>query len=166
MLVFGEIMSFETPDHDSKVDESSALVVIFSSPDGTPEATVLSRGSTVPDRNGTRSKFFGFNRPFTRTHGYRLILQVIQFYRSGAQSLIGYGYCDLDIEGESHFREITVPLWRPKSECEAANKYRGTFTPFVEPEYVTLPPEIERPKMRTVSSQGKVRINIQRLAYN
>lgn len=167
MLVFGEILAFETPSHDSKVDESSALVVIFSSSEGTPEATVMTRGITLPDPNGNKYKVFGFNRPFTRECGERLIFQVIQFYRSGAQSLIGYGYCDLDVElGVQVSREIKVSLWRPRSDQETINKYRGTFTPFVEPEYVTLPPEIEREKLHTVSTLGKVRIRIQRSSYH
>jgi len=166
MLVFCEIVAFETPHHDTKVDGSSALIAIFSNPEGVSEATTMSRGFTHFDRNGGKYMVFTFNRPFTRHMGERLVVQVIQFFQSGAQSLIGYGYCDLNLDVGEISRDFKVSLWRPRSESEVKNRYRGTFTPFVDAEYVTLPPEIERERLRTISSLGKVKIHLQRATYH
>ena len=165
MLVFGEIKSFETPFHDSHVSEYSSIVTLFNAVDQPQEATVASRGRLIIDKAGKKLKVFGFNRPFTRNYGEKLILKVIQIHETGAQSLVGYGFCDLDINQGKYSREICVALWRPKSDCELINKLQGTFTPLVDSRLVLLPPEIDRSLLPAVASLGKVRIHIQRLAY-
>jgi hypothetical protein len=165
MLIFGEIKSFDTPWHDPNVSEYSSILILFNSVDEGQEATVVSRGTVITDKSGRKSKMFGFNRPFTRNYGEKLILQVIQIHEDGSQSLVGYGFCDLVINQGKYSRDISVGLWRPKSENELINKLRGTFNPFVHSSLVLLPPQVDRSEMQSVASLGKVRIHIQRLAY-
>ena len=165
MLVFGEIRFFETPHHDSRISENSRICVIFSGPQGIREATLLSRGIVITEKCGTKKKVFAFNRPFTRNDDQRLVMQVIQIHESGGHSLVGYGFCDLDIDSGKYSREICVSLWRPKSDSEIINKLRGTFNPLVDMNLALLPPEVNRLQLQAVASVGKVHIHIQKLAY-
>lgn len=165
MHVFGEIVSFETPVYDTCIDETASLFVIFNSPGEPREATILSRGTLTDGPQSKRKKVFAFQRPFTQILGNRLILEVIQCLRTGAQTLVGYGYCEMEMDPNCFSRDILVSLWRPKAPSETDNKLRGTFTPLVDSNLVTLPPCVDRSRLETVSALGKVKIHIQRLAY-
>lgn len=165
MLVFGEIISFESPVPDDSIDSSSSVVVIVSTPEGGLEATNVTKGVVTTDAYGRRKRVFPFNRPFTRDDVSMLVLQVIQVYATGAQSLVGYGSCQLEVESGSSSQEFLMPLWRPRSGTEFQNKQRGAFTPFADMQAVVLSPGMDGGKWQTVSSQGKVRVRIQRIAY-
>jgi hypothetical protein len=165
MLIFGQLISFETPVHDTDVNISSSVVILFNNQTADNEATIMSKGVCITDSSGSRRKVFAFNRPFTRVHGEKLIVQVIQIRSSGAQSLVGYGTCELQID-KGYSREIQVPLWRPKPESEAINSLRGTFNPFVDLNCATLPEYVDRLRLKTRSCLGRVKIHIQKLFYN
>ena len=158
-------MCFETPLYDTCIDETASLLVVFNTPGEPREATVLSRGAITNGPQSKRKKIFVFQRPITQVRGNRLIVEVIQCLRTGAQTLVGYGFCDMEMESNCFSREIWVPLWRPKSASETDNKLRGTFTPLVDGSLVTLPPYLDRSKFETVSALGKVKIHLQQSAY-
>ena len=166
MFIFGEIVSFETPAHDSSVDEHSSIFIVFSACGRTQERTVQTRGAIVktPEEPSPK-KVFCFNRPITQLRGQRLIVQVIQCLWKGGQSLVGYGFCDLDLNVNEYFREILVPLWRPISTTDYRDQACGVYTPLSDPEIVTLPPYVDRKSLQTVNELGRVRIHIQRTGY-
>jgi hypothetical protein len=166
MLVFGEIVAFETPAFDRSIDENANMLVIFSSPGQPKEATIVSQGTIIKSAGSLPRKVFGFNRPFTKEHGEKLIVEVILCRRSGAQSLVGYGYCDLVLNDAAHSEDILIPLWRPKTESEYANKLRGVFCPLADTSVVPCLDQFEGSEMSTVSALGKVKVSIHRPSYS
>jgi hypothetical protein len=166
MFIFGEIVSFETPAHDSSVNQHSSIFIVFSVSGKAEERTVISRGAIVKTpEEPIPKKVFCFNRPITQLNGQRLLVQVIQCLWKGGQSLVGYGFCDLDLNSNEYFREISVPLWRPKSPTEFRDRECGVYTPLSDPEIVTLPPYVDRKNLETVNELGRVRIHIQKTGY-
>lgn len=166
MYVFGEILSFETPAHDSSIDEHSSIFIVFSVSGRSEERTVISRGAIVKTpQEPSPKKVFCFNRPIIQLRGQRLIVQVIQCLWKGGQALVGYGFCDLDMNANEFFREISVPLWRPKPAIEFRDRSCGVYTPLSDPEIVTLPTYVDRKNLETTNELGRVRIHIQRSGY-
>ena len=168
MLIFGEIVSFETPMTDSSVDDQSAIFILFNAPGRGAESTVVSHGISGRVAVGTTihsKRVFVFNRPITHMEGQRLVLQVIQSMWTGGQKIIGYGYCDLELNKGSNSRDFEVVLWRPKAPDERRNELCGTFSPLSDPELVTLPACVDRSSFETVSHLGRVKIHIQRSGY-
>ena len=167
MLVFGEIRSFETPASDTSIDENSSMFVVYYVAGRPPDSTVASRAAVITPKTAAIKpyKSFLFNRPITQLQGQRLILQVIQTKWTGAQILVGYGYCDLDIAPNSHTRIISVPLWRPRTNNEDRDRLCGTFSPLSDVSVVTLPDYVDPKDLEIESQLGRVVIHIQRSEY-
>ena len=165
-MIFGQIVSFETPLEDKTIDENSSIFVVFNLPGRTPESTPVTRGTIVRSiLNHGPLKMFVFNRPITQLEGQRLILQVFQCLWTGAQRLVGYGFCDLDLPPGNSSRIIRVPLWKPRTNQDERDSTCGTVSPLYDPEVVTFPDYVNRKELELVSQLGRVKIHIQRCEY-
>lgn len=165
--MFGQIVSFET--EDMAISPNSPLFVMYKVSGKTPlEMTVPTKGHLVKDKEGTaRKNVFPIHRPFTRIHGQRLLLQIVQCKGGECnQKLIGYGYCDLEIDPGSRARRIDVQLWHPKSDHAIRNKLCGVMSPLSDINIVDLSTDIERASIETAAAIGKLHIHIQRSGYN
>jgi hypothetical protein len=97
--------------------------------------------------------------------GQRLVLQVYQCLWTGAQRLVGYGFCDLDLPPGNSSRIIKVPLWKPKTIHDERDRACGTISALYDPEVITFPEYVNRRELELISQLGKVKIHIQRCEY-
>jgi hypothetical protein len=164
MLVFGEILSFESTCV-GEVPLDACLFVIFNVEGREPETTIPVR-SLVAREGSVKRQVFLFNRPITQESGSRMFFQVIQVYpHSGKQKLIGYGYSDLKITDGELSSHIDVLLWRPPSKSKWSQWF-GYVHPLVEPGIVELPCNIDRKDVNSVTVNGKLRLYIQKSGYH
>ena len=168
MFIFGEIVSFETPQLDTP--DEACVFVLYNVSGRNSETTLASRGVVMEGMNKSgrriKKKVFGFNRPITQTYGQRMFVQVVLNYAECKQRLLGYGFCDLEIDKGKHSRNIEVVLWRPRTKHQTRNEFAGVLTPLSDPALVELPANVDRKVVSSNTELGKVLIHIQRSGYN
>jgi hypothetical protein len=164
MLVFGEIISFESTCVGD-IPSDACIFVIFNVEGREPETTIPVRG--VITRSGYhRRHVFLFNRPITQECGARMFFQVVQVYpHSGKQKLIGYGYSDLRLDGGRLSSNIDVLLWRPATKSKWSELF-GFIQPLVEPGIVELPSNVDRKDIQSITVNGKLSLYIQKSGYH
>lgn len=164
MFVFGEILSFETEDVDISPD--SPVFVLFRISGNTKnESTIPTKGIKVKQENTAKAVFL-INRPFTQIQGSRMLLQLVQYTGTEKQKLIGYGFCDLDIDKGRYSRTVRIPLWHPRSKHFIRNEVCGVISPLSDINVVELPQHVDRKTVQTTAVIGEIVINIQKTGYN
>ena len=167
MTVFGEIVCFEMDQDISEPD--STVFALFKVKGRLPEVTLVTRGIVVDkpcDGKATRKKVYLFHRPTTQANGQRMFFQLIQNFSDGTQKLLGYGYCDMDIEAGLSSRTVAVRLWGPRSETAKPDWLDDVTSSSDDSSSAGVPASVEQAKLSAVSEVGKLIIHIQRPGYH
>lgn len=167
MFVFGELVAFETEDVSTSAD-SPIFVMYKMSGKTSTECTVPTRGVQMKESSPSKrpKTIFLINRPFTQIHGQRMLIQLIQYTGNEKQKLIGYGYCDLEVDKGCNSRAVRVPLWHPRSQHHIRNEICGVISPLADFNVVELPQQVNRKALKTTAVIGELVINIQKSGYN
>ena len=164
MLVFGEICSYETiPTRLRDLPSDVSLFVVFNVNGREAETTLPVRGIRISHGIMKSQQIFPFNRPITANLGDRMFVQIV-LVQGSKQKLIGYGFCDLNLERGKNSGMIDVLLWRPKA-TSSWGEFFGFMNPLIEPGIVEFPTCIDKRDIESVTVNGKLKVYIQICGY-